>query len=359
MDALKLSDVPVSPRRRAAQHLESIRGTEMGYNCNDLYLGENVRIIYRPDITGPAYYEFEVKKETRDLNDKGSNLSAHIAKTNISGIDGYQQLFRTPDFPLADLKKDFQLRTDGSVQGFIMVSAAEHDFPIPHWSLEKLPISHELQIRAEEKQKKIHRIYKIDALSYLAEDEEETEVGEIGEMPVYIPGDLAKKDNAEDVFSDDYADTESGQPQTKDASRHEIKFDTVSTWSALKKDYAKIFHRPLQSLQEDIQKPWEIEKNIATFGEGIFAGETHCVPLLEKKFALRVSGEAAEFVTLRVVKRPGGYAAAELTCRKTPFRRESGFDLTILYDRDHSETCKFFILEKTMPSNKKTDPEEE
>ena len=54
------SQVPLAVRRRAAQHLESVRETEMGVNARRARLTDEVGTILRPDLPDIAYYEFEV-----------------------------------------------------------------------------------------------------------------------------------------------------------------------------------------------------------------------------------------------------------------------------------------------------------
>ena len=47
-------------RRRAAQRLESLRGTELGAEAATVRLAAEACPIHRPDIDGVAYYEFEL-----------------------------------------------------------------------------------------------------------------------------------------------------------------------------------------------------------------------------------------------------------------------------------------------------------
>ena len=72
-----------------------------------MYLGDEVTAIYRPDIEEVAYYEFEVRN------------SAEKDRTT----------------------------------GFIVVSAADHDHPISHWSLNNTPVSSRLAESAKKKRK--------------------------------------------------------------------------------------------------------------------------------------------------------------------------------------------------------------
>ncbi len=57
---IPITDVPIAVRRVAAQHFESLRGTELMNGVEDSYLDAYAVPICRPDINGIAYYEFTV-----------------------------------------------------------------------------------------------------------------------------------------------------------------------------------------------------------------------------------------------------------------------------------------------------------
>ena len=59
--AIDQARIPTPIRRRAAQHLESIRGTPMAPFGDGATLGNDVWPIYRPDLEEVAYYEFTVE----------------------------------------------------------------------------------------------------------------------------------------------------------------------------------------------------------------------------------------------------------------------------------------------------------
>ena len=85
---IDLKGVPLKTHRLAAQLLVDSAGTEVAPTWTDdgkLLLDPTVRVLYRLDVDGPAYYEFRVTEEEQRL-------------------------------------------------GFIVVSTGRHDFPVPHWS---------------------------------------------------------------------------------------------------------------------------------------------------------------------------------------------------------------------------------
>jgi hypothetical protein len=73
-------------------------------------------------------------------------------------------------------------------QGFIIVASGPHDFPIPHWSLERPPISAQLATAAERGGGAIDRITKIDSLAYVAEAKDGALIGQVGQMPALLAG---------------------------------------------------------------------------------------------------------------------------------------------------------------------------
>lgn len=56
-----LAELPPGLHRRAAQHLEETRISEMAPGWERAVLGEDVRVLYRPDdLQNPAYFEIPV-----------------------------------------------------------------------------------------------------------------------------------------------------------------------------------------------------------------------------------------------------------------------------------------------------------
>jgi hypothetical protein len=195
MQRVKLSDVPIKVRRLAFQHLESLRGSGIGSNVNDLCIGPDVCPIYRPDVDNVAYFEFELLKSTGPAPEHRTDLVADVAKINVLTSPGPAKVYSSLEFPADRLSTLSPILGTRSIQGFIQVSTGEHDFPIPHWSLEHPPVSRELERQADIAKKKIARVLKLDALCYAAEDQSEAEVGLVGQRPVFtdnLPANLER-----------------------------------------------------------------------------------------------------------------------------------------------------------------------
>ena len=64
---IPITKVPLELRRKAAQHLENVRDTEMGIGAKRAKLAEQVCPMYRPDRVEIAYYEFEVDSDQKQF----------------------------------------------------------------------------------------------------------------------------------------------------------------------------------------------------------------------------------------------------------------------------------------------------
>jgi hypothetical protein len=368
---IKQKDVPVRLRRIVAQHLESIRQSKIGQNTQDLYLGEEVCPIYRPDLEKPAYYEFQVLKATRENLDSRKDLVNGIRKINFSPLGGFRATFITPD-----IEKDSQVfgidRLSSDKQGFILVSSGEHDFPIPHWSLESMPPSVFLESKAISQKKKLAKVYKIDSLTYLGEDSNGEEIDHLGDMPALIkglPSDLAKYEGkitssySSQVFSkyrsmDDSTGNRPSKIINRGAKSPELKF-LGSDWKTLKKEFNTSFKPMLEMVKKSARSVWEIEDVIEKMGEGIIAGEIFNLVPIEKKFTVEISGEAAEFVKTRIVKRPEGNSVVELHTTKMPFNREVDLIVEFNYGGDFKEKVNLFVVNGDTPSESNTNDKTE
>jgi hypothetical protein len=365
---MKQAKVPIEVRRRAADHLESLRSSGMGSDVEDLYLGDDVVPIYRPDLDEPAYYEFPLLKATRKRPGGRTDLVDDIAKTNLRGDEGYAKVYASPGFGAG---KQEAGRAASGAQGFITVATGEHDFPVPHWSLEQAPVSDHLEQEAKKKQKGVERIYKLDALAYLAEDGKGEQVSHVGELPFVVeeaPEDLstfagrigsALPDDLERSEAPDLPKMRAKPLRQRGPRPPAVKLGRQKAWGRIKKEYARSNKPHLDALKKQAKRTWNIESAITEYGEGLRVGEPHNVLLLEKEFSVQVSGEAAEFVRVRVVDRPGGVPCVELTCRDPELGREASFDLHISYRGQRSEQLRFFVYSPEIPTRNPTDPQED
>lgn len=364
---LKLSSIPIEIRRRVAHHLESIRGTDMGRGADISYLGNDVCPIYRPDIKGPAYYEFEVLQSEEVVAVTNPGVRGDILSADIFRPGGISRLYTSPT---ADVKKlligHTGVKNAKLGQGFIIASAGDHDYPIVHWSLEQPPVSIELESIAAKNGKKVARVFKLDSLSYVAEDQTGATVSNIGQMPNVARGlseNILKFEGK--IFSttarpkgslsnDESAKNIEHVVEGEKGAVPDLKMVASGTWEQTKKKYQEAYTPFLSALKKNAARTWEIDGLISKMGEGIHAGSVHRVALLDPKFSFKLTGEAIEYVKVNVLKRPGGLSAIELRCEKTPFRREASFSLLINYGDKQEEQLNFFIVDREVQSKYKT-----
>jgi len=310
------SQVPLAVRRRAAQHLEAVRETEIGVNARLGQLAAQVHQILRPDRTDVAYYEFAVEP-----------------------------------------------------QGFIVVSAGRHDYPVPHWSFDQEPVSRRLEALAEESGKTLARLYKLDALTYVGEDGSGQKVAQIGDLPLLVEG-LPELEQARGKIAATVAAPAS--PVAHDASlngvthtvKHSgakpapIRLRAFKTWPELRTGYGERLRPFLDELTRRAAETWAIDDLVAQNGEGLMTGRPQRVALLEPQAQATLSGEAADAVRLQRIAKPGVPPVLELSAASTPFDREALFDLTIVYGSGLTERLPFFLVAPDTKSNRRTAGEE-
>lgn len=314
---IKFQDSPLEIRRRVANKLESIRGTDLAPGGKNARLGNSVCPIYRPDIKEVAYWEYEV--------------------TGIKGIKA----------------REHEGKSSGT--GFIIASAGGHDVPIPHWSLTTESPSRALE--AKSKKKKVARIVKLDTLAYAAEDEKGNYLIHVGQMPLQIQGldgDLAKYQGISTVTATPQ------QPSDNDNTKSEliikaegaevpkVKLAGWENYAALKDGFVKAYAPYLKALADHSAKSWEIENLISKFGEGIQEGQKLTVPLLTPG-KIKVGGDGTKFFKVtRLSRKPGAFTLEALPSKE---KKEISIQVEISYADGTSEALPFFLVPKGIPSN--------
>jgi len=288
---------------------------------NGAHLGEQACPIYRPDIEGIAYWEFE-----------------------IAGLKETQP--REHDGPSSDV-------------GFILASTGRHDVPIPHWSLTIEPPSRALE--AKSKDGEVARIIKLDTLAYVAEDTKGESLSILGQIPLRIVGmrgGLTKFRGISTVTAapreastDDDSPTELIVKQGG-VKVPELKLAAWKSWTDLKRGYSRAYKPHLEALVASSAEAWTIEDLIDKFGEGIYEGQQLTVPLL-KPGEVRVSGDGAKLVEL-IVLDDRQSPAVTLKALSSREKKEANFQLEISYSDGTSEILLFFVVPEDTPSNNRS-----
>jgi hypothetical protein len=356
--AIDQSKVPTAIRRRAAQHLESIRGTPMAPGADGARLGRDVWPIYRPDLDEVAYYEFSIElgRRARRLATSAAGLTELLASREPSrSRSGRATSATVIDRP--DLARD---------RGFIVASAAEHDFPIPHWSLDRPPVSAQLAASAEGGSAAIDRITKVDSLSYVGESKDGSLVARVGQLPALLDGlphDLARIDAGNgtltaqpttEIRSDDKAEGVEHEEKREAEKPPELKPLEVDDWGAFRDRFADAFGPYLDDLRRQAAGAWQIEALIDEFGEGIHAGRTHRVALLEPEAVVELGGEGASLVKAHIDETAGSTALVIDVPEDIEIDQETDVEVVISYQDGASERLRFFLVSTRTPSNRRT-----
>lgn len=314
---MKLQESPKDLWRRAAQKLESVRGTPMAPGAEGARLGDQACPVYRPDINGIAYWEFEIV-----------GLKATAAR-------------------------EHEGRSSGS--GFMLATAGKHDVPIPHWSVTAEPPSRALEAKAG--QGKVARIVKLDALAYAAEDANGAYLTHLGQFPVQIAGVPADPAVLQGIST---ATATPATPSKDDSKPVELKVARSGSvvpklqvapwksWPEAVRSYAKAYQPQLAALAAHAAPMWAIEDLLAKFGEGIHEGQQLTVPLLQAGKA-SLAGDGAKFVKLALLNRQP--PAVTLAALASGTQGEASFQLVLSYADGTSETLNFFVVPKGTPSN--------
>jgi hypothetical protein len=346
-----LSEVPIEYRRKAIDHLESIRGTEMApAGGREAELADEAYPIYRPDIDGAAYWEFEIQ------------LGGVVAPRTIATSEA----LANPEFA-ETLRESAAERGEGEAGpleglGFIMVSTGEHDYPVPHWSLERPPVSRQLEAEAGESGAAVARIYKLDALAYVGENDAGEEVARSGQTPAPFEGlghDLGRQSGAISSLKTKPqrgANEEKAREIKHSVTRAgpgppEVRPADPKDWPRLKERYGDAFGPFLDVLRKRAAEPWKIDKAVAKFGEGVMAGEPFKIGLLRREAAIEVTGEGAGLVDLELDDKPGKRPKVHGRARKSPHGRETDFEVRVRYPDGEEETLRYFIVSRDTPSN--------
>ena len=317
-----LEKVPVGVWRQAARHLESIRGTPLGEGADAAVLGPEACPILRPDVKGIAYWEFEI---------------VGLKRRAPEGV------------------KDPRI---GTGTGFIVVTAGRHDVPVPHWSLDRNAPSRALEAKLE-KGTQAAAVYRLDALCYAAEDGGKKYLTHLGQFPplvtmpataLKLPSTLASARYAPPPAARSAKDGKSSKlvPAIDGPKPPNAKMADWGSWAKTKQGYRAAFARQLQALATHADARWQIEDQLAKFGEGIHAGQSLVVPLLKPGKAA-LAGDGAKLVTMTSVRRKPG--AVQLTALDSDTKGEVHFTLELAYSDGSSESLSLFVIPSGTPSN--------
>jgi hypothetical protein len=323
VNAVRLLDIPADLHRRAARHLEEVRGTDAAPGWDMAQLGSLVRPLYRPDVEGVAYYEFPVVIPPND---------------QLTGLDAGS----TGDQPV----------------GYIILSTGEHDYPIAHWASAGKPLTQELEQRAADADETAVTFYKLDTLAYAAENENGERVATIGTQPLKITGmDPAWLDDPPEPTQSEWTPTlaltdDLGADQitgtlvvTGPTPPPALQFSAWESWDAMKAGYSDSYGILAEVTRRNASESWDAESAIRQYGQPLFKGETYILPLLWHTPTVSLSGEGVGYVQTEVLTRTGLPPVFEITVLDSSLGQAIPLTATVNYQNDVEETIGFVIVE--------------
>jgi hypothetical protein len=305
--------VPPEALRRAAEFLEEWRGSPQAPEWAAAQLSRQVRTLFRPDLKGPAYYEFKVVR-----------------------LDPLKQT------PLP--------------AGFIELSAGQHDYPVSRWDFAGLTPSEQAQQFVPDGST-ILQYYKLDTLAYVIEYEPViitgaltagTTIANLGDLPSKIVGLDALSPQAATSLDEGLDST--GAEQRVDPQRlPNLKLEPWGSWDELKAGYAATYRPLLAALQDRAAPAWKDEISRATIGETLVKGDVRTVYGLPTQtisaFQVTGTGAGPSFVRQDQLQSGSQTTGLRLTVVGEPADRTTLLDVNVLvqYTSGFSETLKYKI----------------
>jgi hypothetical protein len=313
LSVTSLTDLPPDVHRRAAQHLEEHRFSEMAPGWERAVLGENVRVLYRPDdLQNPAYYEIPL------LLPAVNNMPA----------------------------------------GFILLAANQNDFPIAHWNSTGDPPTHILE---KESDYTADIFYKLDTLSYLAEDAKGNIVATLGQLPPKIEGmkmewlDQEQELGEaawipdENIGDDEGAGTISGTLVISGTVTPpaELNITEWESWNALKEGYTESYGVFLEQQRREASEIWRGEQADLEYGIVLVKEQVYDLAMLWSDPTVTLDGPGLAYITTQTVTQ--GLPLPELfriTVADTVPLGFTPFTATVTYGNEVQETVRFQIVEQ-------------
>jgi len=303
-------DIPLEFHRLAAELLEEMRGTDMAPGWDQAQLSSPVRPLYRPDVAGPAYYEFPV--------------------------------FASP-----------------GPAGFIIVSTSDHDVPIPHWSFSGNTMTALLEALAAEHGETAARFYKLDTLVYAAENAAGERVALLGEEPLDIVGvDPVWLDDPPPAFELVWAplrqlDDDSGAAGLTGTLYLSgtltvpvgLAWQPWNSWADLKAGYSTSYAVLLEWLHRRAAEEWQKLDLIREYGGYMRRGDIRLIPMLWVSPTIALSGPGVGYVDPEVLPRPGLPPILQIEAVDSELGMELSITGTVDYPNGVQETFHLAVIE--------------
>ncbi len=300
--SLPLEEAPVEAHRLAARCLEERRfEPDVAPGWRDAALAPVVHVFHRPDLEGPAFFEFEVLAEGRPA-------------------------------------------------GSILVSSGRHDAPIVHWSDRGPSLARRLLDASREAGREVERLYRLDAASFVALGRGGEAAATIGSLPFRLEGIDPALYGQEDLLVETRvalpceagSDEEAGGEFRSETQGPEAIRFRVADWTSLAElldGFGSHYAVQLDAARRAASRDWEIEDLAREFGEGLLPGERHRIPILFAGTRFDVEGGAGDF-EVRLDETAGAPALEVLAASG----REGGADISISLAHPNGVRERIFLF---------------
>ncbi|MCD9188596.1 MAG: RICIN domain-containing protein [Pyrinomonadaceae bacterium] len=304
--SVSLRELPREVYKRAGQFVEDMRYDTVADKWRDARISDRVIELYRPDIDGIAFYEFNI------VNPAGETI------------------------------------------GFVTVSNGEHEQPIANWSdKNNSPVAQLLQ--EVERQGLIPtRIYKLADLSYVVEDQYGKMAASTKDLPLKIVGQqrewLDKPVEPASIQSttsaSDNADNDNIPEQTiisNGDTKEKFGLEEWGSWEELKANYRETYAVINEAIRREAAADWQVERALAENGEGFFADEVGIFPTLsnDARDIKVIKGDTGAFKA-EILQREGTSPAIKVTALRAA-DQEMPVEISVVYGGE-TDTIKFTVL---------------
>jgi len=300
-----LEAVPIELHRLAAKHVAEA-DPQVAPGWEDASLTGEVEELYRPDVEGPAYYEFAVEP-----------------------------------------------------MGYVIVSTGRHDKPIPNWNHRRAPPSRRLREGGEDlydnEGGEPTGFFKMDSLYFVGtrgtggEYGEGERVAELNDRPhrvVGLDGDDLEPETATVTHGPTTRDVEPGEVELELKERSgrlegDWELEEWESWSEMVGNYEESYGPLLDDLRQRAGEDWAVLEELEENGIGLEPEERREVPFLFEVESFDVEGTGQEFVAAERTQTPrnGGVSLSVESVPDGENRRP--LELQISYENGQSESLTF------------------
>jgi hypothetical protein len=313
-NSIAAEEVPTDILRRATEFLEELRGSDLAPEWANARINPQVRVLYRPDIQGPAYYEVTVEKPVGNEYESA---------------------------------------------GYIQLAAGEHDYTITNWNTTGKSITEDLAELAP-LGATITQIFRLNAETFAAEYQTLSPIGlsvmaddvvNLGDIPVQTTG----LENIPDKpFPLVTVATDSENHNTYDGPAPlDITEEPWESWAALKAGYEQEYDQLNRSLADRANDEWKLEQNLKQYGETLIKGDVRTIHGLAANTlsSINVTGDgaAAKYLKQELMYDGPTLKGVILTVLDEPADKGTllPIEVALTYTEGGSETLKFAIANQS------------